>query len=199
VGCGEITLAKDQIVNAGDKRPLITEIEQFLAGTRHYPEPDRLLATVLFTDIVNSTAQAATIGDRAWRHRLDAHDSMIRRHLARFRGREVKTIGDGFLATFDGPAQAIGCGCAIREDAAQLGIAIRVGLHTGEIERRGDDIAGMTVNIAARVCALAGPGEVLVSRTVTDLVAGSGFSFDDRGDHELKGVPGSWRLSAVVG
>jgi class 3 adenylate cyclase len=185
-------------VNAGDERPLIREIEQFLAGTRHYPEPDRVLATVLFSDIVDSTAQAATIGDRAWLHRLDAHDSMMRRHLARFQGREVKTTGDGFLATFDGPARAIHCGCAMRDDAAQVGMTVRVGLHTGEIELRGDDIAGMTVSIAARVCALAGAGEVLVSRTVTDLVAGSGFSFDDRGDHELKGVRGSWRLFAVA-
>jgi class 3 adenylate cyclase len=124
---------------------------------------------------------------------------MVRRHLARFRGREIKTTGDGFLTTFDGAARAIRCGCAIRDDAARLGIAVRVGMHAGEIELRGDDILGMTVSIAARVSALAGAGEVLVSRTVADLVAGSGLSFDDRGEHELKGVPGSWRLFAVSG
>jgi class 3 adenylate cyclase len=186
------------MVNPGDERPLIREIEKFLAGKRELPESIGVLATVLFSDIVGSTAQAATIGDRAWLHRLDAHDSMIRRHLVRCQGREVKTTGDGFLATFAEPARAIRCSCAMRDDAAQVGIAIRVGLHTGEIELRGDDIAGLTVNIAARVCALADAGEVLVSRTVTDLVAGSGFSFNDRGGHELKGVPGSWRLFAVA-
>jgi class 3 adenylate cyclase len=123
---------------------------------------------------------------------------MVRRHLGRFRGREIKTMGDGFLATFDGPARAIRCGCAIRDEARQLGIAVRAGLHTGEIELLGDDIGGTTVNIGARVAALAGPDEVLVSRTVTDLVAGSGVAFEDRGEHELKGVPGVWRLFAVA-
>jgi class 3 adenylate cyclase len=173
-------------------------VEEFVTG--HLPEVpvDRVLSTVLFTDIVDSTAQAAGLGDRAWRYRLDEHDAMVRRQLARFRGREIKTMGDGFLATFDGPARAIRCGCAIRDEAGQLGFAVRAGLHTGEIELRDDDIGGVAVNIGSRVAALAGPAEVLVSRTVTDLVAGSGIGFEDRGEHELKGVPGIWRLFAVA-
>jgi class 3 adenylate cyclase/pimeloyl-ACP methyl ester carboxylesterase len=173
-------------------------IEEFVTGQLPAIAVDTVLATVLFTDIVDSTAQAAALGDRVWRYRLDDHDAMVRRQLGRFRGREIKTMGDGFLVTFDGPARAIRCGCAIRDQARQLGIAVRVGLHTGEIELLGDDIGGTTVNIGARVAALAGPAEVLVSRTVTDLVAGSGIEFDDRGEHELKGVPGLWRLFAVA-
>jgi class 3 adenylate cyclase len=157
-----------------------------------------VLAAVLFTDIVDSTAQAAAKGDRAWRHRLDEHDAMVRRQLGRFRGREIKTMGDGFLAAFDGPARAIRCACAIRDEAEQLGIAVRAGLHTGEIELRDEDIGGVAVNIGARVAAFAGPAEVLVSRTVADLVAGSGIEFEDRREHELKGVPGLWRLFAVA-
>jgi class 3 adenylate cyclase len=172
-------------------------IEEFVTGRLPVVAADRVLATILFTDIVDSTAHVAAMGDRAWRHRLDEHDATVRRQLARFRGREIKTIGDGFLATFDGPARAIRCGCAIRDEARQLGLETRAGLHAGEIELRGDDIAGVTVNIAARVAALAGPAEVLVSRTVTDLVAGSDIGFDDRGEHELKGVPGLWRLFAA--
>jgi class 3 adenylate cyclase len=188
----------DLLYWVGDADVLLDEIEEFLTGVRHGPEPDRVLATVLFSDIVNSTAQASAVGDRAWRDRLDAHDAVVRRQLDRFRGREIKTTGDGFIATFDGPARAIECGCAIRDGARGVDIEVRVGLHTGEIELRGDDIGGVTVNIGARVAALAGAGEVLVSRTVTDLVAGSGIVFDDRGEHELKGVPGTWRLYAVV-
>ena len=179
--------------------PLADEIEEFLTGERKPIPLDRVLTTVLFTDIVGSTAHASALGDRAWRERLDAHDAMVRRQLQPFRGREIKTTGDGFLATFDGPARAIQCGCAIRDGARQLGIEVRVGLHTGEVELRGDDIAGTAVNLGARVAGLAAGGEVLVSRTVTDLVAGSGIAFEDRGDHALKGVPGQWRLFAVVG
>jgi class 3 adenylate cyclase len=157
-----------------------------------------VLATVLLTEIVDSTAQAIAMGDRAWRYRLDAHDAVVRRQLVRFRGREIKTLGDGFLATFDGPARAIRCACAIRDESRRLGIEVRAGLHTGEIELRGDDIGGTAVNIAARVAGFAHPPEVVVSRTVTDLVAGSGVEFEDRGEHELKGVPGLWRLFAVA-
>ena len=187
----------DHIPWLGSLDPLVDEVEEFLTGSRAFSEPDRLLATVLFSDIVDSTAQASAAGDRAWHDRLDTHDAMVRRQLARFGGREVKTTGDGFLATFDSPARSIQCGSAIRDGARQLGIDVRVGLHAGEIETHGDDIRGVTVNIAARVATLAGRGEVLVSRTVSDLVAGSGIAFSDRGEHDLKGVPGSWRLFAV--
>jgi class 3 adenylate cyclase len=176
----------------------IDAIEEFVTGELPPAAVDRVLATVLFTDIVDSTAQAAAMGDRGWRYRLDEHDAMVRRQLGRFRGREIKTMGDGFLATFDGPARAVRCGCAIRDEARQLGIVVRAGLHTGEIELRGDDVAGVSVNIGSRVAACARPAEVLVSRTIPDLVAGSGIGFEDRGEHELKGVPGLWRLFAVV-
>jgi class 3 adenylate cyclase len=187
----------DSLYWVGDTEQMLEEIEEFLTGIRHAPESDRVLATVLFSDIVDSTAHAIAMGDRAWGDRLDLHDAMVRRQLERFRGREVKTTGDGFLAVFEGPARAIQCGLAIRDGARQLGIDVRVGLHTGEVELRGADIGGITVNIGARVAALAGAGEVLVSRTMTDLVAGSGMDFEDRGEHELKGVPGSWKLFAV--
>jgi class 3 adenylate cyclase len=182
----------------GETESMLAEIEEFLTGTRHAPEPDRVLATVLFSDIVNSTVQAAAIGDRAWGAQLDRHDAMVRRQLERFRGREIKTMGDGFLAVFDGPARAIQCGSAIRDGAKQMGIDVRVGLHAGEVELRGDDIGGMTVNIGSRVAALAEGGQILVSRTVVDLVVGSCIEFEDRGEHDLKGVPGSWRLFAVA-
>jgi class 3 adenylate cyclase len=188
----------DNLMYVGDTEPLLAEVEVFLTGTRHAPETDRVLATVLFTDIVASTEQASRLGDRQWRALLDEHNSLARRILEKFSGRLVKTTGDGLLATFDGPARAIRCGCAVREEVKQLGLEIRVGLHTGEVELGRDDIGGVAVHIAARVVALAGPGEVLVSRTVTDLVAGSGIEFQDRGEHELKGVPGMWRLYAVV-
>lgn len=187
----------DTIPWIGDPDGVLDEIEEFLTGSRPLPEPNRLLATVLFSDIVDSTAHDSLLGDRAWHERLDAHDAMVRRQLGRFGGREIKTTGDGFLAIFDSPARSINCGRAICDGARQLGIEVRVGLHTGEIELHGDDIRGMTVNIAARVAAKTEAGRVMVSRTVTDLVAGSGIEFSDRGEHDLKGVRGAWRLFAV--
>jgi pimeloyl-ACP methyl ester carboxylesterase len=183
----------------GDAAPIVEEIEEFLTGTRHGPEPERALATVLFTDIVGSTERAAQLGDRTWRELLQRHDAMVRDALARHRGREVKTTGDGFLATFDGPARAIRGACAIRNNARDLLLEVRAGLHTGECELMGDDIGGLGVHIGARVAALAKPSEVLVSRTVTDLVAGAGIAFEPRGTHQLKGVPGDWELFAVAG
>jgi class 3 adenylate cyclase/pimeloyl-ACP methyl ester carboxylesterase len=176
----------------------LDEIEEFLTGVRPAPETQRVLATVLFTDIVGSTERAARLGDRAWRELLDAHDGVVRRQLDRFRGREVNTVGDGFVATFDGPGRAIECACAIRDALTSLEIDLRTGLHTGEIEMRGGDVAGIAVHLAQRVSALAAPREVLVSRTVTDYVVGSGIQFEDRGEHDLKGVPGTWRLYSVA-
>jgi class 3 adenylate cyclase len=181
----------------GDSETIVAEIEEFLTGMRRV-EADRVLATILFCDIVHSTDLVSELGDRRWRGVLDSYYAMIRRQLERFAGREVKTIGDGLLATFDGPARAIRCAQAIRDGARQLGLEVRVGLHTGEVEIMGDDISGLAVHIGERVCASAGSGEVLASRTVVDLVAGSGISFDDRGEHELKGVPGRWQLHAVA-
>ena len=157
-----------------------------------------LLATVLFTDIVDSTAQAATLGDRRWRDVREAHDRVLRAQLARFRGREIKTMGDGFLAIFDGPARAVRCARAMCDAVGRLGVELRAGLHTGEVELDGDDVAGIAVAIGARVGALADPGEALVSSTVKDLVVGSGLSFTDRGMHTLKGVPDSWHLYAAA-
>jgi class 3 adenylate cyclase len=188
---------RDSLYWVGDTDVLLAEIEEFLTGARRPPEPDRVLATVLFSDIVRSTAQATAMGDRAWHDRLDAHDAMVRRQLERFGGREVKTTGDGFLATFDGPARAIRCGCAMRDGARQLGVEVRVGLHAGEVELRGQDVAGITVHTGARVAALAGAGEILVTRTITDLVAGAGIEFEDRGEQDLNDVLGKWRLFAV--
>ncbi len=173
------------------------DIEEFLTGTRAPVTVDRVLATVLFTDIVGSTEKAAALGDRRWRDLLDNHHATIRRNLARFRGREVKTTGDGILATFDGPARGVRCACAIAEEIKPLGIEVRAGLHTGECEMTDDDVGGIAVHIGARVAALAGAGEVLVSSTVKDLVAGSGLRFGDRGSQSLKGVPGDWRIFAV--
>ena len=161
----------------GDAEAVIDEIEEFLTGVRHTAEPDRVLATVLFTDMVGSTARAAELGDQRWRDLLAQYYAMVRRELARFRGREIDTAGDGFLATFDGPARAIRCAAAIRDAVRQLGIAVRAGLHTGEIELMGDDVGGIAVHIGARVMSLAGASEVLVSSTVKDLVAGSGIQF----------------------
>jgi pimeloyl-ACP methyl ester carboxylesterase len=172
-------------------------IQEFLTGTRGPVEVDRMLATVLFTDIVGSTEKAVALGDARWRKLLDDHHAVIRRNLSRFRGREVKTTGDGMLATFDGPARGVRCACAIAEDIRALGIDIRAGLHTGECEMMGDDVGGIAVHIGARVASLAGAGEVLVSRTVKDLVAGSGLRFADRGSQTLKGVPGDWQIYAV--
>jgi class 3 adenylate cyclase len=173
-------------------------IAEFLTGHQPQVEDDRVLATVLFTDIVGSTRMAAEIGDSNWRTLLDAHDAVVRSQLARFRGREVNTSGDGFLATFDGPQRAIRCAMAIRDALAPLGIEVRAGLHTGECEIRGDDIGGIAVHIGARVSALAQANDVLVSSTLRDLVIGSGLQFDDRGAHQLKGVPGEWHLYAVA-
>jgi class 3 adenylate cyclase/pimeloyl-ACP methyl ester carboxylesterase len=188
----------DQLCFAGEIDALLGDIEEFLTGARGTPDTDRTLATILFTDIVESTKLAASTGDRRWRELLDNHDRMALRQVHRFGGRQVKTTGDGMLATFDGPARAIQSGLAICDGARQLGVEVRVGIHTGEVERRGDDVAGIGVHIAARVQAHAQPGEVWVSRTVTDLVTGSGISFNDRGEHPLKGVPGRWQLFTVT-
>jgi class 3 adenylate cyclase/esterase/lipase len=188
----------ENFIGAGDTDAIIDEAEEFLTGTRHARPPDRVLATVMFTDIVDSTKQAAEMGDRSWRDLLERHDDLVRRHLGRYQGREVKTTGDGFLATFDGPARAIRCASDISEAVKALGIEIRAGLHTGECEVRGNDVAGMAVHIGARVGAAAEAGEVLVSSTVKDLVVGSGIEFAERGTQELKGVPGEWRLFAVA-
>jgi class 3 adenylate cyclase len=179
-------------------RQSFQEIAEFLTGHQPDVADDRVLATVLFTDIVDSTRRAAEIGDRDWHALLDAHDAVVRSQLARFRGREVNTSGDGFLAMFDGPQRAIRCALAIRDAVAPLGLEVRAGLHTGECEIRGDDIGGIAVHIGARVSALAGNGDVLVSSTLRDLVIGSGLEFDDRGAHQLKGVPGEWHVFAAV-
>ena len=187
----------DDLYWVGDTDTVLDEIEEFLTGIRHGAGADRTLATILFTDIVGSTARAAELGDSKWRELLDQHDALLRRQLVRFGGREVKSTGDGVLAVFDGVARAVTAGCALRDAAAQLGIELRVGIHTGEIENRGGDVAGLAVHIAARVEALGEPGQVLVSRTVVDLVAGSAIEFADRGEHTLRGVPGTWRLFSV--
>jgi class 3 adenylate cyclase len=175
------------------------EVEEFLTGSRSEVEVDRVLATVLFTDIVDLTKRASALGDRQWRALLDRHDEAVRQQLARFRGHEVKNLGDGFMATFDGPARAVRCASAIADTVQQLGIAVRGGLHTGEIELKGDDIGGIAVSIAARVSAMAGPNETLVSSTVRDLVAGSGLRFEDRGRHVLKGLPEEVQLYTALG
>jgi class 3 adenylate cyclase len=179
-------------------RPSFDEVYEFLTGHQPDVADDRVLATVLFTDIVDSTRRAAEIGDRDWHALLDAHDAVVRAQLARFRGREVNTAGDSFLAMFDGPQRAIRCALSIRDAVQALGIEVRAGLHTGECEVRGDDIGGIGVHIGARVSALAGPNDVLVSSTLRDLVIGSGLEFEERGAHALKGVPGEWRLFAVA-
>jgi pimeloyl-ACP methyl ester carboxylesterase/DNA-binding SARP family transcriptional activator len=182
-----------------DPDELIDEVEEFLTGERRDREPDRALATVLFTDIVGSTERATELGDRRWRDLLEQHDRLVRRELERYHGREVKTTGDGVLATFDGPGRGINCAQAICARAPTLGIEVRAGLHTGECELRNGDVGGIAVHIGARVAGLARPGEVLVSSTVKDLVVGSGLAFADRGNHSLKGAPGEWRLYAVAG
>jgi class 3 adenylate cyclase len=181
----------------GDQDAILDEIEEFLTGVRPVPAPDRALATVLFTDIVSSTERAAMLGDDAWTRTLDRHDARVAREVERHRGRRINTTGDGMLATFDGPARAVRCAQAICGAVRSLGIEVRAGLHTGEIELRGADVGGIAVHIGQRVSALAGPGEVLVSSTVKDLVAGSGITFADRGSHVLKGVPDEWRVFAV--
>jgi len=188
----------DHLPWAGDSEAVLGEVEEFLTGARSVPEPDRVLATVMFTDIVGSTERAAELGDARWRELLSAHQTAVRRELSRFHGREVKTLGDGCLATFDGPARAIRCGRSITEAARSLGLEVRIGLHAGEVELIGEDVGGIAVHIAARVGALATPGEVLASSTVKDLVAGSGIRFVDRGAKHLKGISDEWRLFAAV-
>jgi pimeloyl-ACP methyl ester carboxylesterase len=188
----------DHIFYLGDGDAIINEIEQFITGERHDPEPDRILATVLFTDIASSTERAAAIGDRRWRELLEQHHAMVRRNLSEFRGREIDTAGDGFLTTFDGPARAVRCASAVIEGARNLGLEVRAGVHTGECEIMGEKLSGLAVHIGARVAANASPGEVLVSSTVKDLVAGSGLRFTDRGVRVLKGIPGEWRLYAAM-
>jgi class 3 adenylate cyclase len=182
---------------AGDTDTVLAHIQEFLVGARPAPEPDRVLATIMFTDIVGSTERAVALGDRRWRDALESHNAVVRGALERFRGREVDTAGDGFLATFDGPARAIRCGLAISQATRDLGIDVRVGIHTGEIELAGDDIRGIAVHIGSRITAMAGPGEVLVSGTVKDLVIGSGIVLADRGAHVLRGVPGTWQIFAA--
>ena len=189
---------EDHLPWVGDSDLVLGEIEEFLTGARPSPEANRVLATVLFTDIIGSTERAARLGDRFWCDLLDSHHALVRKELTRFHGREIKTVGDAFIATFDGPARAVRCACSIRDAISQLGIEIRAGLHTGEIELTGDDIGGIAVHIAARVGATAQASEVLVSSTVKDLSAGSGITFCDRGRQILKGVPDEWRLFAVT-
>ncbi|MGQ0548628.1 MAG: adenylate/guanylate cyclase domain-containing protein [Armatimonadota bacterium] len=184
----------DHLPWVGDQDAILDEIEEFLTGVRRGPEPDRVLVTVLFADVVGSTERAADLGDRRWRDVLAAYYDLIDRELGRYRGRKIDTAGDGVFATFDGPARAIRCACGIAEAVRQLGIEVRVGLHTGEIEVTGPQVGGIAVHIGARVAAHAGAGEVVVSSTVRDLVAGSGIRFEDRGAHALKGVPGEWHL-----
>ena len=188
----------DHVLWLGDTDAMFAEIEEFLTGAHHPPDPDRVLATVLFTDIVDSTMTASSVGDRRWLSLLDAHNAAARHDVEAHRGRLIKSTGDGILATFDRPGRAIRCAAAVRDAAAKLGIEIRAGVHIGEIELLADDIAGISVHIAARVAALAGPAEILVTRTVKDLVVGSGISFADRGTHSLKGIPDEWPLVAAT-
>ncbi|HEY6781420.1 MAG TPA: adenylate/guanylate cyclase domain-containing protein [Thermoleophilaceae bacterium] len=187
----------DNMFSVGDPGEVVGEIQEFLTGSRPEREPDRMLATVLFTDIVDSTRRAATVGDRVWRETLERHDDLMRRAIERHRGREIKHTGDGFLATFDGPARGIRCAASVAEAMGSLGIEVRAGLHTGECEVMDGDLGGLAVHIAARVMDAAGAGEVLVSSTVKDLVVGSELDFHDRGPRELRGVPGEWRLFSV--
>jgi class 3 adenylate cyclase len=189
---------EDSLYWVGDTSTLLDEVEEFLTGSRVGRRQDTTIATMMVTDIVGSTRTMANIGQERWRDLLDRHDAAARRQFERFGGREVKATGDGFLVTFEGPARAVTCARAISDATRPLGLDIRAGVHTGEVELRGSDIAGMAVHIAARFAALAGPGEVLVSRTVIDLIVGSGIEFTDRGEHALKGVPGSWHLYALA-
>jgi class 3 adenylate cyclase len=184
----------EHLFHAGDIVTFLDKVQQFLTGTKEVPDHDRILATVLFTDIVGATAMAERMGDKDWRELLDKHHALVRRELERFRGREIDTAGDGFFATFDGPARGVRCALASRDVVRTLGIEIRAGLHTGECELMGDKVGGIAVHIGARVMALSEPGKVLVSRTVKDLVAGSGLEFDSYGIHRLKGVAGDWEL-----
>jgi pimeloyl-ACP methyl ester carboxylesterase len=189
--------ADDHLPFVGNADAILDEVEEFLTGVRRGAEPDRVLATVLFTDIVDATQKASELGDRRWRDLLEAHHTIVREQLAKFRGREIDTAGDGFLAAFDGPARAVRAACSISDGVRPLGVEIRAGLHTGECEVMGPKLGGIAVHIGARVAALGHAGEVLVSSTVRDLVAGSGLRFEDRGTHALKGVPGEWHLFAV--
>jgi class 3 adenylate cyclase len=188
----------DHLPYVGDSDAIVEEVQEFLTGVRPLPDHDRVLATVLFTDIVGSTDRASAIGDQAWKELLERHDGLIRQELGSFRGVEIHTTGDGFLATFDGPARAIRCAQSIVDAVHHIGLQVRVGIHTGEIELMGDQVGGIAVHIGARVAALADADQVLVSGTVKDLVAGSGIAFEDRGSHTLKGLPGEWRLFAVA-
>jgi class 3 adenylate cyclase len=199
-GAQELELAgADHLFVAGDQDAMLDAVEEFVTGRPAAAVRERLLATVLFTDIVRSTEHAAELGDRRWRELLTQHDRIVERELARHRGRHVKSFGDAVFASFDGPARAVRCALAVREGAAAIGLELRAGIHTGECEVVGDDLAGMAVHLAARVQATAKPGEVLTSGTVKDLVVGSGLEFEDRGSHALKGVPGEWPLYAVTG
>ena len=188
----------DDVWWAGNADAALEEIEEFLTGSRGSAEVDRVLATVLFTDIVASTDQLTEVGDRRWRDVLDTYEGLARRQLDRFAGRSIKSTGDGVLATFDGPARASAPRRAIRDVARQMGLESRAGIHAGEIELRGDDVAGITVHVAARVCAIGGPNDVLATRTIRDLTAGSGLIFTDRGEHTLKGIDESWKLYSVT-
>ena len=196
-GARYVELPGDDHLIWADPDPIFDAVEEFVTGVPPAAVPDRMLTTVLFTDIVRSTEVAAALGDTEWRRTLDRHDELVRRYVARYHGREIKSTGDGFLAAFDGPGRAVRCAQAIAEAVAAIGLEIRAGAHTGEVEIRGDDIGGLAVHIAARIAARAGDGEVLTSGTVKDLVAGSGITFTSRGAHELKGVPGSWELFAA--
>ena len=198
VGARFVELPGDVHVPWVDADPIVDETEGFLTGARRGPEPDRVLTTILFTDLVGSTARAAELGDSRWKALLDAHHRIVRRELERFRGEEIDTAGDGFLATFDGPARAIRCACSVRDSMPALELELRAGVHTGEVILAGDKIRGIAVHTGARIAALASAGEVLVSATVRDLVAGSGLQFEDRGEHALEGVPGASRLYAVA-
>jgi class 3 adenylate cyclase len=188
----------DTLYWVGDSMPILNEIEEFVTGARGGSDSERVLTTIVFTDIVGSTQRAAALGDDRWHALLDNHDNVVRHELERFRGIEVNTVGDGFVAMFPSPSVAIDCADAIVDAVRPLGIEVRVGIHAGEVEVRGDDIAGMAVHIGARVAAQAGPSEVLVSSTVREIVTGSRRLFDDRGERELKGVPGRWRFFALV-
>ena len=189
---------EDHMPWVGDQDSILDEMQEFLTGARPEREPDRVLATVLVTDIVGSTAHAARLGDRAWSDLLTRHHAIVRKELERSRGREIDTAGDGFLATFDGPARAVGCACRIREAVLPLGVEIRAGLHTGEIEVAGGKAHGIAVHTGARIASAAQPGEILVSSTVKDLVSGSGLQFADRGMHALKDIPRTWQLFAAT-
>lgn len=187
----------DHVWWVGDSEPLLDEVEEFVTGTRAVRTPERMLTTILFTDIVGSTQRAKAMGDRSWAHLLVRHNQIVRRELARFNGREVKSTGDGFLATFDGPARAVRCAAAIRQSVRELGISVRAGVHTGECEVLGDDVGGLSVHIASRVAGLSDGMSVMVTSTVKELAPGSGIDFEDRGMHRLKGLDDPWRLFAV--